>query len=235
VAASSGVTANRRGREVPRVEIGADALVDLVLLRPPRRRDAQGARALRRRLAVVVVVVPPPARGLAAVEEDVEAAALVAVEVLHPERLARARPRAELGPGEGELRRRKDLRDETVLAEALDEVGRGVRGRLVYDDRTAEVLQRLAVRAGREMGRTVAERGGRVAHPGQHQVELLAVERAAREHPARLDEHHVTACVLGAGRGAQLITEDPQRVVAHRTILQVRLTFRLVRAAFSPR
>ncbi len=73
------------GIEVHGVEIASHLLVDVVLARLVRRGHVEGGLLLGRRLAVVLVVVPPVADGLVTVHQDAEAAALFAVEILHPE------------------------------------------------------------------------------------------------------------------------------------------------------
>ena len=167
--ASSAVTANQRGPSRPTVgrssasRSARTSVVDLVL-RAAATAPATSSvgRAARRGLAVLVVVVPLAADRLAAVHQHVEPAALGAVEVLHPEGAAIARPLGELRAGQRERRRRQDLGDEPLLAQPLDELGGGVRGRLVHEHRPPDLLQRLAVGVGAQ----VAWRGRRAPRPG---------------------------------------------------------------------
>ena len=80
------------------------------------------------------------------------------------------------------------------------------------DDGAAEAFQRLTVCAGAEVDRPLAQLGCGVAQAREHQVQLLAVEPAAAEHPLGLDQHDLAVAVLGGTVEvrAELVTEDPQ-------------------------
>ena len=171
------------GREVEGVEVGADPLVDLVLRRLPRCDQAEGPLPARRWFAVLVVEVPRPADRLAALNEHVEAAALGSVEVLHPEGLTIARPRGELRARQREGGRRQDVGDQPFGPQLLDEAQRVVRGGFVDDDRAPDPRQRLPVGVRAQVGGAVAQLGGEVAHPGEHEVQLLPVEPLAAQDP----------------------------------------------------
>ena len=168
------VAADRR--QLHPVEIGADLRVDRVLRRLPRVGHAEGRRTARRGLAVGVIVVPGAAERVGAVHQNVEVPPLGPVEVLHAEGLAVAGPLVEVRSGEGERRRRQDVGDEPLGAQALDQVGRGVRGRLVHEHRTAHLLERLAVGVGADVAGAVPQLGGDVAHAREDEVQLLPVE-----------------------------------------------------------
>jgi hypothetical protein len=162
-----------------------------------------------------VVVVPPAADRLVGLHQHVEPPPLGAVEVLHPERLPIAGPLVELGARQREGGRGQHLGDQTLRAEPLGQLGRGVRGRLVHHDRPAQLLQRLAVGLRAQVSGPVAELRGQVPHARQHQVQLLAVEPPPVQDPARLDQHHLAVQVLVGAMHVrtQLITEHPQRGV----------------------
>jgi hypothetical protein len=108
-------------------------------------------------VAVVFIVVPPAADGFVAIHQHVEPAAMVAVEVLHAESAAIARPFGEVLAGECERRRRQDVGDEVVRAQPLHEILGGVRGRLVHEDGAPVLLQRVGVGIGTQEGRAVTE------------------------------------------------------------------------------
>ena len=212
--ASPAVTANQRGPSRPTVgqvegvEVGAHLLVDLVLRRLPRRDEAERLLAFRRGLAVLVVEVPLPADGLAALHEHVEAAALGPVEVLHPEGLAVAGPRGELRARQREGGRRQDVGDQPLRPQLLDEAQRGVRGRFVDDDGAPDPRQRLPVGVRAQVGGAVAELGGEVAHPGEHEVQLLPVEPLAAQRRgstrrARPPARGARRCRARAGRAGR--------------------------------
>ena len=74
-----------QARQVHAVEVVADLLVDVVFPRLVWLRDFKRRLLFRRRFAVVFVVVPSVADRFVAVHQHVEAAPLVAVEVLHAE------------------------------------------------------------------------------------------------------------------------------------------------------
>ena len=207
------------GRQVHPIEVGPHFGVDGVLLWLPRRRHLQGGRAARRGLAVGVVVVPLAAQRVGAVHEHVEATPPRAVELLHAEGGALASPVGELLAGQRERRRRQDLGDEPVLTEALDEVGCGVRGRLVHDHRPSHLLQGLAVGLGAQVARAVTQLRGQVPHAGQHEMQLLTVERPASQHPRRLDEHDLAVGMPAVDVWPELVGEDPQRSVGHHASL----------------
>src|SRR3712207_9398909 len=67
---------------LPASEVRAHLRVDLVLLRPPRVRDADPA-VRRWRFPVLRVEVPAAAHRIGAVNQEVQAEAGLAVEVLH--------------------------------------------------------------------------------------------------------------------------------------------------------
>ena len=221
--ASSAVTANQRGPSRPTVGRSRASRSARTCSSISSSGGCHGATTprvalpARRRLAVLVVEVPLPADRLAALHQHVEPAALGAVEVLHPEGLAVARPLRELRARERERRRRQDLGDQPLLLQPLDERERGVRGGLVDDDRPPDPLQRLAVGVGAQVGRAVAQLGGEVAHAREHQVQLLAVEALPAQHPRRLDEHDLAVAVLvrRVHVRAELVGEEPQRLGGH--------------------
>jgi len=173
-------------------------------LGPPRRRRAQ---VVARRASVLAVEVPTPALRLAVlVEEHPEAPALLPVEVLHHQPPAPAGPCGEvLGSGE-EL-----VGGHEAHAQALEPApGRHAVGLRAHDlplalERPGEAvdpptLHDLYVPL-------LAQFGGEVPHPAQHEMGPAAV----RAHPAqgfeRLHEQH-------APRTLQ------RRVVAHELVAQ---------------
>lgn len=165
--------------EAPLVEVAAHCAVDVVLLGLPRRVDVERGRTLRRRLAVLVVVAPATADGrTVGLHQEVEALALGLVEVGHPEPGPVARPRREVLLRQRERRRGQDLGHHSVRLQALDEALGRPAGRLVHDDRAADLGQRLAVRVGGEVAHPVAELCRQMAHARQHEVQLLAVVAA---------------------------------------------------------
>ena len=187
------------GVEVHRVEIAPDLLVDLVLARLVRLRQAERLLLLRRGLAVVLVVVPPVADGLAAVHQHVEAAALVAVEVLHAEAgavtgpLARKSLRGNANVGVG-----RTSATRPCLLQAVDESLGGVRRGLVDEDGSAEPLEGVGVGVGLEQRGAVAEVAVGVPQRGEHQVQLLPVIAALAQRRGGLDEQHLAVGVLAA-------------------------------------
>ncbi len=113
--------------------------------------------------------------GSVAVHQHVEAAALVAVEVLHAEAGAIACPLCEVLAGQREGRRRQNVGDQPLLAEPVDELLGGVRRRLVDEDRAAVLLERVGVGVGLQQGGAVTEVAVGVAQRREHQVQLLPV------------------------------------------------------------
>jgi hypothetical protein len=168
-----------------------------------------------------MIVVPGLAERVRPVHQDVEAAALGAVEVLHAERRAVACPVVELRAGEGECGRREDLGYQPFDTQAIDEACGGVRRRLVDNDWPSNPFERFPVGVGAEILRAVAQLDGEVAHAGKNQVQLLPVETPAAQHPCRLDEHNLSMPMLcgAVDVRAELVAEDPQRRVGHLTSL----------------
>jgi hypothetical protein len=179
--------------------------------------EAERRLPLRRRLAIVLVVVPLPADELAALHQDVEPTTLGAIEVLHPEGFAVARPLRELRARQREGRGGKDLGDQPLRAQPLDERERGVRGRLVHDDGPADLLQCLPAGLGAQVGGTIAQLVGEVAHAREDQVQLLAVESLPAQNARRLHEDDLAvSVVIGAVHvRAELVGEEPQRLGGH--------------------
>ena len=160
--------------------------------------------------------------GSVAVHQHVEAAALVAVEVLHAEAGAIAGPLAEVLAGQRECRAWQDVGDEALLAEPVDEPLGGVRGRFVHENGTAVPLERVGVGVGLQQGGAVAEVAVGVAQRGQHQVQLLAVVAAAPQRRGGLDEQHLAVGVLAAVRrraraGRRTATGECRRGAGHDT------------------
>ena len=197
---------------LPAVQVVADLLVDLVLLRPPGLRDAQGRSTPRRRLAVVVVEVPPTTDGPVTVHEHAVRAARPPVEVLHQqpgavatggpalEVLARGREAAGVEDGQVEVVGQPPHQPQRGVRRGVDDLDRGT-PRVVADG--------LGVPAvGPDVGRLVAELARAVAHRGQHQVGLGPVEPAPGEHAPGLDQQHRPAVVTGEVR-SELVPEDP--------------------------
>jgi hypothetical protein len=109
---------------LPAVQVGADLLVDRVLLGPPGRLDRQCGGAARRRLAVVVVQVPAAAGRLpGAVQQQAPGASDAAVEVLHEQ----APPAPLAGPATevGEVHQEPPRGEQLGLREAFDQAERG--------------------------------------------------------------------------------------------------------------
>jgi len=203
--------------EVHPVEVTPHLLVDVVLARLVRLGELQRLLLLRRRLSVVLVVVPAAADGFASVHENVEAAALVAVEVLHPEPGAVAGPMLEVLAGQGERRGGEDVCDEATFAQAVHEPLRGERGGFVDQDGPAKPFEGVGVGLGRDQRGTVAEVAGGVTQCRQHEVQLLPVVPAPPESGGGLDQQHLAVSMPAAvHRGAELVCEQPERcVVGH--------------------
>ncbi len=205
------------GRQVHAVEVGPQLGVDRVLRGLPRARHPQGGCPAGRGCAVGVVVVPLAAQRVGAVHQHVEATPLGAVELLHAEGGALARPVGELRAGQGERRRRQDLGDEPVLAETFDEVGGGVGDRLVDEHRPSDLLQRLAIGVGAEVTRAVTQLCGEVAHPERMRCSFWRWNGLRRR--TRADSTSTTSR-SGCPPWTELVREDPQRGVGHRVILR---------------
>ena len=124
---------------------------------------------------IFFVVVPSVADWFVAVHEYVEAPALFAIEVLHAEPAAIAGPFGEVLAGEREGGRGQDVGDETVRAQAVDELLGGVRSRLVDEYGAAVLLECVGVRLGLHQGRPVGEIAMRVTERREDEVQLLAV------------------------------------------------------------
>ena len=114
------------GVQVHAVEVDADVLVDVVLAGLVRVRSAEGVLLLRWGLAVLLVEVPAASHGVRSVHQDVEAAALVAVEILHPKACPVSGPFGELCAGESERRCGQNVGDQILFLEPLDEPFGGV-------------------------------------------------------------------------------------------------------------
>ena len=164
------------------IEVTPHPLVDVALAWPVRARRAPVARGW---LAVLGVEVPASAGWLVAFHEQVEAAALLAVEVLHHESLASVSPGAELVRVSEEQRALHQL-DAVELDSSRPPAleGRGAErcrgGRAARVDATPRGgsgphvvhLDALFLQLGRE-----------VAHGRQHQVELCRCHGAERAWP----------------------------------------------------
>ena len=154
---------------------------------------------LRRGLAVVLVVVPPAADGLATVHQHVEASALVAVEVLHPEAGAVAGPVAESPCAAGRTSAwAAPRRPGPASCSRCDEPLGGERGGLVDQHGSAVPLERVGVGVGADQRRAVAEVPLGVPQRGQHQVQLLPVVAALAQRGGGLDEQDLAVGVLAA-------------------------------------
>ena len=172
------------GVEVHAVEVAADLLVDVVLAGLVGLGHLEGRLLLRRGFAVVLVVVPAAADGVGAVHQDVEAAALVAVEVLHAEARAVAGPLGENRCGAARMSAWAERRRPgPVLAQPVDELLGGVRGGFVDQDRAAVALEGVGIGVGLDQGGAVAEVVVGVPQRGEHQVQLLAVVAALGSAP----------------------------------------------------
>ncbi len=130
----AGGTVDADGVEVHGVEVATHLVVDVVLPRLVGLGQAERLLLLRRGFAVVLVVVPPVADGFAAVHQHVEAATLIAVEVLHAEAGAITGPLLKVLARQREHGCRQHLGDEALLLQSVDEPLGGVRGRLVDQD-----------------------------------------------------------------------------------------------------
>ncbi len=206
--------------EPERVDVRAHLLVDGVLGRAVR---IGGVKVLRRRLAVVLVEVPAPALGLAVgTHEHLEAAALLAVEVLHHQPLAIARPLRE------RLRRGEELvRVDLAHAEALDPPPRSRRVRRRADDLTtgyAGGAHRVQQAGLERRGPAplddldlsgLAQLVGEVTHAAEHEVHPAAVGAQAPHACGRLDEENARGAVERRVVAHELVAED-QCGVAHR-------------------
>ena len=139
-------------RKFHAVEVVADLLVDVVFARLVWLWNLQRRLLFRRRLPIFFVVVPSVADWFVAVHEYVEAPALFAIEVLHAEPAAIAGPFGEVLAGEREGGRGQDVGDETVRAQAVDELLGGVRSRLVDEYGAAVLLECVGVCLGLHQG-----------------------------------------------------------------------------------
>ncbi len=88
------------------------------------------------------------------------------------------------------------------------------------EHRPSDLLQRVAVGVGAETTRAVTQLRGEVAHPGEDEVQLLAMERPAAQHAGRLHEHDLAVGMAAVDVRPELVGEDPQRGVGHRVILR---------------
>ena len=204
-------------RPLPAVEVTPHVGIDLVLLRLPRIRRGQ---TLARRAPVLGVEVPAPAdRFAVALDQDLEAPALLAVEVLHPQPLAPARPLGEpLGAGE-EL-----VRVDEADAEALEAPPRadavrggaddvGLLGQGSGEARHRPPLDHLDLTG-------LAQLGGEVAHRAEDEVRAAPVHAKAAQGRQRLDEQDPPGPLERRVVAHQLIAED-QRGVACRHAAQL--------------
>jgi hypothetical protein len=112
------------GWQLHAVEIMPDLLIDVVFARLVGLRNIKCCLIFRWWLAVVFVVVPAAVDRLVAIHQYVEPAALAAVEVLHTEAAAVARPLGEVLAGECERRGGQDVGDAAVGMQPLDEIFR---------------------------------------------------------------------------------------------------------------
>jgi hypothetical protein len=209
----------RRGRPQPRagvaplpqshrVEVAPHLGVDVVLLGLPRRRRGEPAA---RRPAVLPVEVPAaPRRPAVGREQQAEAPALVAVEVLHQQ------PPAPAGPGrEGsrvgeELRRRHEadavagqpVADRRAVGLRADDVGMSAQ-------RGAE---RLLAAALHDLDAACAQLRREVAHRAQDELAALPVVAQSGERGARLDHQHPFGAVERGVGVRELVAEDERRV-----------------------
>ena len=228
--ASAGVTAKSRGPSSPTawqvhpVEVVADLLVDVVFPRLVWLRDFQRRLLFRRRFAVVLVVVPSVADRFVAVHQHVEAAPLVAVEVLHAEAACGRPPTAAKSlRGSAKVGVGRTSATRPCCAEAVDEPLGGVRGRFVDEDGAAEPLECVGVGVGLQQRGAVAEvarrraaaRRGRGAASGGDSGRCRSAEAAStrstsrwgarrRTSPGRAGRRRATA---GCHR-ASVVTDD---------------------------
>jgi hypothetical protein len=197
--------------DAERVEVGADLVVDGVLGRAPRVGRGRGGRpraagGSRGRGSSA----RPRARPL--VEQQAEAAALVAVEGLHHE-APPVGPAGELVGLHEELVGRDDPHP-VALEQPLGARAVGVRAHDVV-----EALQALGQRRHPapldDLDPLLAQLGGEPAHGRHDEVHPLAVRAHPGEASDRLDEEHARCPVERRVVAHELVAEDERGVVAH--------------------
>ncbi len=182
------------------------------------------------RLAVLLVVVPPSTFGLVAVHQIPQAPPLLAIEVLHPQRLLVAGPLGELVRMGQELVGADELDAQTLcqpshlVAVGLGGHHRAARMRLAVSIDTRGEPRSLPVVDG-EAGRF--QLCGEVAHRRQDEVEPLPMERPV-ENRAALDHQDHVGFRVGVREcpdlTVELIAENPDGAIAHGASARVAAT-----------